>query len=984
VRRTLRPTGQDKALAHLGDISASAPGTSSAIDAWTMIQRKLEVAGVIATGTGAPVFANETALFYFDTAADRFYVRETSAYTAVAIGSTESEIIGHDASTSANPPSAPTASSPWIYIRTAQNRVFLKERSGSPGSYTYAWTGPIFEGNSRTEVVYHTAAAPPALSTSWNWQTNEVNITGGGWSFNPPNAKWAIILTLPRNSNNPIVSPRFRVGDPSPADITFTPKDGTGNLAASVNNLQEVIDYLNTATLGGGGGGTDDQTAAEVPTTTSSFNNNLSSADTNVQLALNTIDNIAFPELQSQRFPRISGAITTSGIDQAFTVIPGLINERTNYDEGLFIEAVVDVRMQASVTLGDSATFIFEVLDSADVATGIQSEQFTLQEAAANVDRSVRLAGVLPATFTAGKLRTRLVRQSGTPPLSGVEGIKLQIRSDVQADEVIVNQSDLGNNLTGDADNLEEIISEVDEMPIQPADYEDVPWPSGANAIDDNDTEVRRVVTFHRNLTNANNRAGISYIARITYDAVIEAGSGGALSQMSFTHKTYAGSPALTEIQTATETTGRGAQTKTYDVTIPSGTTAFAVGFTNPDNGRNGRLEITNYQVSFLQGIDASGFNGNLATSDNSAQKVAQKVDDLTAAALGVGINASGFDGNLTTDDDTVQEVAQAFDDYVPTATQATVNSNQFSDPANFIGGLREDTGVSGIPVTPANVQQSLVKADYLLQDAFNPFQSTQLLDRSVGGSFSSSFTLNNTTPIYSNPVIIPAEVRALGSAVAVRIRVRISALDTGFTGDLRLVDPDNRATVFYGDAEVVNTTAYSASTPNNYVTFQRTIAAASVPDTFEVRFQRTDAGTGATTFVEGFADVVDVAGGAMGGAGGQASSYSTTIIWLAGASITDRLTTRSETTNYTLMAGHRFDQYDQLVFVFDAGAGSTQPLMPCWVDANLFQAFGAAGTLWIQANYWLMISRQSPTTFRYRWGTPNNGLRRIIGIRTN
>ena len=48
--------------------------------------------------------------------------------------------------------------------------------------------------------------------------------------------------------------------------------------------------YARALTTGGGGGGTDDQTAAEVPVTATGFTGNLSSTDTDVQTALDTID----------------------------------------------------------------------------------------------------------------------------------------------------------------------------------------------------------------------------------------------------------------------------------------------------------------------------------------------------------------------------------------------------------------------------------------------------------------------------------------------------------------------------------------------------------------------------------------------------------------------------------------------------------------------------------------------------------------------
>jgi len=35
--------------------------------------------------------------------------------------------------------------------------------------------------------------------------------------------------------------------------------------------------------------------------------------------------------------------------------------------------------------------------------------------------------------------------------------------------------------------------------------------------------------------------------------------------------------------------------------------------------------------------VDASGFNGNLTTSDDTVQEIAQKLDDLTIPAAGIG-----------------------------------------------------------------------------------------------------------------------------------------------------------------------------------------------------------------------------------------------------------------------------------------------------------------------------------------------------------
>ena len=66
--------------------------------------------------------------------------------------------------------------------------------------------------------------------------------------------------------------------------------------------------------------------------------------------------------------------------------------------------------------------------------------------------------------------------------------------------------------------------------------------------------------------------------------------------------------------------------------------------------------------------VDASGFDGNLDSTVDTVQEVAQALDDLDVpvTAGDVSVVATDFDGNLDTDDDTVQEVAQKFDDYLP------------------------------------------------------------------------------------------------------------------------------------------------------------------------------------------------------------------------------------------------------------------------------------------------------------------------------
>ena len=975
VRQSLDPN-RGKALTTLDRIGgfAGGAGSQSGDDALTVMNRKLEAAGVLASGSGAPVFANESALFYLDTATDKLYVRESSDYQEINIGTEESDVVGHGTVDST---SSPTASSPWIYIRTDRNQAWLKERTGSPGSYSYAWTGPLFEGQHRTEVVYHTASNPPALGVSWDWEADEFNITSGGWTGNSGSAKWAIIVSLPRNTNNAITSPEIRIGDPTLGELAFTARDGTGNIPSSVNNLQELVTWLDGATLGGGGG------VAQVPADWD--------ASTGVSRILNKPD---VPPFQVNELTSPSGGLTStsSQLMHTFPLDEALYTFAERYGEQLFLEGYAQYYTQADTSgvFGNITIRLQAVaLNNAGVQLGspISTGTITITESGNRETMNVRMSGVLPSGARSVRYDATVPSLNGNP-VAGIGFYRLEVKPTLMADEVIVDPNDLGNNFTGDSDHAEELFSEIDEFPIQPSDFEDVAWPDPPDGIDDDGNEVRRTVTIHPMIQNAIGR-GHHYVAKITYDSLYVGSATDGRTDVNFIHNIYT-NLSNTAIETETINDQPNTATRrTVEVDIP--TTAmggspseFIIGFTVPTGQFDARLSVPVYEVAFQEGIDASGFTTGGRIVNNAAnnmQELAQQVYDYVPNAGGTMIDARNFDGNLGVNDDTVQEVAQAFDDYVPTALQTTVDFNQYSDPNNFIGGLRDRTGESGIANDPANVRQALVKADYLLQNAYDPFRDTQLLDRSTGGGFSSSFSVVNATPVYSNPVDIPQELRDLSVDVDVRIRVRVPTIDSAFRGDLRLVDPDNRTTVFYGAPEVVSGAIHSGG---DYITFNRTITAATVPDTFEVRFRRTDGGTGATTFNEGFANIVDSTDGAGGMTGGQASSYTTTIIWLAGASIYDRLETVSETTNRTLMSGHQFNNYDQLIFVFDGGAGQTQPLIGCWVDANLFQASGANGILWIVGNWWLLCSRQSHTEFRWRWRAPSNGLRRIIGIRTN
>ena len=76
-------------------------------------------------------------------------------------------------------------------------------------------------------------------------------------------------------------------------ESSFTAPDGTGNLADTVDTIDELVAAVDDLSLGGGGGGTDDQTAAEVSVDATGFTGNLATTDDDVQTALDTIDGLS-------------------------------------------------------------------------------------------------------------------------------------------------------------------------------------------------------------------------------------------------------------------------------------------------------------------------------------------------------------------------------------------------------------------------------------------------------------------------------------------------------------------------------------------------------------------------------------------------------------------------------------------------------------------------------------------------------------------
>ena len=170
----------------------------------------------------------------------------------------------------------------------------------------------------------------------------------------------------------------------------------------------------------------------------------------------------------------------------------------------------------------------------------------------------------------------------------------------------------------------------------------------------------------------------------------------------------------------------------------------------------------TDDQTASEVSVDASGFDGNLATSDNTVQKVAQKLDDLNVGgtprlagsgltltgntlsvtneftssdeskldgieanakddqtAAEVSVDASGFDGNLSTSDNTVQKVAQKLDDLTISGGGGGSGGTglQAGDITEFTNNTRPSRGERWV-ATGVTVPASVSDDSYLLISA--------------------------------------------------------------------------------------------------------------------------------------------------------------------------------------------------------------------------------------------------------------------------
>ena len=304
--------------------------------------------------------------------------------------------------------------------------------------------------------------------------------------------------------------------------------------------------------------------------------------------------------------------------------------------------------------------------------------------------------------------------------------------------------------------------------------------------------------------------------------------------------------------------------------------------------------------------------------------------------------------------------------------------------PFDFLGGLREVTGLSGIPNTPANVEQLATKADYLLRQAYNPYQKTENLDRFIIDRVVDTFDVGSTSAL-SSAVTIPSELRELETPLVIRVRARVgpNPIGSNFTGTASLRNEANSVNIGTpsGDFPLSGSTL----SVGDYINFERVLSVAEVAanTTFRIRFIRT-VNNGATAQFSDASVYMEVSAGSTGGM----ALAEPEVVWRSGATISDRTTAVSTTTNYSLIGNRRFDQYRGINIWFDsdgaAGSGlfSYVPVVAVTDMINSHGTAGRAGLIILEAfSAYKLIKPVSQTAFRIYEGSTNVGIRRIYGI---
>ena len=902
--QTFYASGTNRAITWLDQVMAEALGTQSGEDALSVLNRKLELSDIVSVSANTPV---------------------------------------------------PDENSKIIHYRTDDRDFRILHRTGSPGSYSYEWLGPIPLGDAIAIPIYSDLDNPTEPVMTWG---PPLNFTGTDWNQNKSgNNKWMIIVFAPATGSTLTWTHRIRVGDVPASAVSVDASNFDGNLNSTDTDMQRVAQKVDDLPSGGGGVAQQPSDWDATSGVTEILNKPLV-AQTGQFNPTGTAD-----DLNLDSHPVVETNVTIDPLWRAYS---------SEYNTQLAIHTLASVYFEGISAMDPvpEVTVKYEVLN-ADGSTVFLSEQAVIRiPSTARVERSYRITGLLPLGTTEIKLKVTYVsREHISSPLGlgWVGTFDWSIGKDLDAASIATDPTAYGGLLRADAglDNVQEALIQVSQIPAALADTEDLTWAANIDLSESLPGSRQQTVPIHQLIQDFNANPLIQYVVRMIFHAAHGGGDGPTISYQLTVHSDLNNYTTL--LSTPTDTVDGTGRDNLSEFAIPAGTQNIRFTYNPPvDSGNNpisqgaARLNITNFKIVEITGVDTTGFSdaGITNTKDHTLQAIGKKVNDAKAA-------------------------------------QIPVDNNAFSNPSRYLGGLREPT-TGTIPALPTNQQEVDVKIDYLIREAYQAYHQTWKLHRHISGDvYSSTFDLGASTPsLASEQVIIKPLLRRYAidadGDIEIILHLSTTAVSTDANINVGLWSASTGGTQYGVNFLLTGTSGTSGSrtAANEAAIFRMTLPVNSadqatdtnVPANFYVRFNRT---AGSATITDAFIDFTKIGQeGASGGIGGSSESE-WEVIWEAGPNFSDRLTTVSGSIVRNLKTGKRFDQFSEFALQYDtnatAGVGifdyAPEPAIKMMIDGTWT---GNEGT-WIQIKYgfYKLLRPHNQTSF-YILGGSEIGYRKL------
>ena len=562
-----------------------ATGTATGEDLYTVVNRKLEEAGVLVEGVNDPVFATDTALLYHQTTRDVLFLRGSTAYTELPVG------------TDAN-----------IFI------VFLDSATEPDITTAATWDGTSF-------------VEPITGTTSWS-QTKPNN---------PTNTVWMQIYYV-EEASYIVFTPPVPIDNIHASLIAYTPPSTDGNIPQSVDNVDEALDAFHNADLTQGGGGSG---VAQQPSDWD--------ATTGVTRILNKplLDQtFEIDPSQSENDLDLNVNPVKMVIDDNLTIDPGWQTYSTRYQRELSIKAEARLEFQERSGNPVPLDLQFEILDrQGNALTGVElSQRKTFNtSSAANVVEVYEVYGSLPVGTD--EINLKVTYHSGVG-IGWVDYFRGRISGDTDAQSIVIDPDAYGNNLRSNEGlkTVADALDQLDELPVAFADDEDLSWTASLNLSENLPGNRQQTIPIDQLIQDSNARDRRQYVVRMNFHARHAGADGPTISYVLDIHSDLNNYTTLLSSPTGT-VNGTG-ENNPSEFAIPSGTQMLRFTFKPPvDSGNNpisqgaARLTVTNFQISEMEGVDTDNFveTGRITDrNDRTLQSVAEKVNAATGTQIAI------------------------------------------------------------------------------------------------------------------------------------------------------------------------------------------------------------------------------------------------------------------------------------------------------------------------------------------------------------